>query len=238
MLKARAMMAELSSAFEALSEEQRAWLEEQGIVKVAFLAAGGIGVLPIVAWEDGHFEPAGEASGNEGDPMRFNAVVVGAFADPPAAAADAGPGEVAPACVDQVAFDPRSPDRWWRRRRTALALGEWALAPWGGLAIEAPRRVRLCATPLAWLKALDGWPAEDVAGPLCLLGPVVGLTPGGEGEEARYLRDVIEGAGAIVCDDEDHAAVVYAALRKRPKPPALPEVFIREAGEDNKQEAV
>jgi hypothetical protein len=142
--------------------------------------------------------------------------------DPGGAHAPADWGVAAIALLDQVAWDPRAPAAWFRRTRTAFALNEPALE---GLGFEADdaKRLRLCATPLSWLRALDEDLDDGTAGPACLLETRF-PTP-----EGRYLRDVLWGAEAVVCDDEAHAKAVYAGLRRRPPAPRLPEVFVVKA---------
>lgn len=245
MMKGRHLMAELADAFERLSEAQRAWLMAQGVDKVGWARAGGLGCLPVVAWADGTFEPArpvaidggeggvagsvGLAGGDPqaGDACTFNAVILGVFGRPVDDGVVVGADEPAAEAYDAVAFDPRDPAKWWRRTRTAFALGEWALSV-GGLGIDpdAGPEIRLCATPLSWLRevSMAPWP-NDATGPVCILGPVAGLTPAVEGEDTRYLRDVLAGAARVVCDDAEHARQVHAALRRLPKA-TLPEVFV------------
>lgn len=231
MMTSRELLAELSAAHDALSPAQRDWLAAQGVGKAACLAAGGVGVAPVVAFADGTFEPAGEDGGWAGDACAFNAVVMGVHGGSLAPTAACGLGDPAPEPYDEVAFDPRRPDRWWRRTRTAFALGEARLlAGEHGIDPAFGDEVRLCATPLSWLAALEAGGLWAAAPPVCPLGPVAGLTADCVGEATRFLRDVLAGAARIVCDDAAHAARVHKALRRAPKT-ALPEVFVAEARE-------
>lgn len=225
MIKARDMLIELGRAYEGMSEAQRAWLAARGIDKIAHVAAGGVGTMPVVAWSDGTFDWAGFGSEHDGADAIFNAVVIGVWSRPFSMTAPDAVGDL-PELLDEVAFDPRDAGRWWRRARTAFALGECRLLPGGyGIDPDFGVEVRICATPMSWLAAAGGAAARSEPPPVCLLGPVVGLTPDIEGEETRFLRDVLAGAERLICDDGGHAEAVYKALRKRPKA-VIPEVFV------------
>jgi hypothetical protein len=118
--------------------------------------------------------------------------------------------------VDAVTFDPERPERW------SLALG---LVDWLGESSLYLRRfdsagepLRLCATPLAWFRAVSRGDR-----PVCWVGR--------SALNARqWFRDCGTGP-TLVCDDVNHAAAVYKALRAPLPPPPPPRVvFAKPAG--------
>lgn len=119
-------------------------------------------------------------------------------------------GFASPELVDLVAWCPQEPEIWWRRKGVATWLGEAALLRAQGLALEEPDQwLRLCRTPLSWLRAVTRGEAAT-----CL------LDAGG-----RLLRDLLFEIRAIIPDDEPHAAELYKALRRRTPAPRIPDVL-------------
>ncbi len=202
-------MDELEAATARMTLEQATWLQSEGLDVAARRVVGPVGRGYVVPSVEDTFEWCEE--GDEG----LNAIVVGVWDQSYVWAAEAvrrSDPSLAPALIDLVAFDPRNPQRWLRRLGTATWLGEWEVdsRKMGALATIEP--LPLYPTPLDWLHG-------GGAG-ACLLD-----------WKRVYLREKLEGLGAIVAFDPMHAAALKEGLRrKRPQPP-LPKILLkRETG--------
>ena len=197
---------------------QLAWLHDQGVPTETLVCAGGIWVADVITDDFGRFEITEDGLGH------FKALVLGAFTQSWAERKQ-GPWDL-PECLDLVAFNPREPTKFYRRRGSAEFLGEWnvyyARNPWPGVNSDTDGVLRLYQTPLDWLRAgCDG---------AVVLEPVLGM--GVSAESDKLLRDLLWGIERIVCDDDVHASLVFSCLRRRHPPLPLPEVYVHSVEAD------
>lgn len=214
---------ELNAAVQRLDIDGLRWLERQGVKSWSVAEVGCMGVQRVRTWRNVRYEPVTDTGAESGT---VRALVMGCWNGLwKVYGGDGGDGgavhrqwanpAMEPRLNDLIAFDPRNPDKWWLRRQATEVC--W-LNPVPLLnAVQDPTNypvVRLCRTPLSWLRAL-GSDHEDDINPVCMVDA-----------GSWTWRDLLDGVGSVVLDDGDHAEWMAMRLKPKPRRVTMPKLMI------------